>query len=169
MRIGAALVLFLAGLSVPAHAVDKTSPEYLRGKHAGVATFDSSQAVVELFPSVLKAADDCYAGQTDPAQGGVYGALGSKTGASRIVEGRLSENGGSAYVQVRAKSAFGIAESVFLQLDLNAKDGGGTRIVAYHKNNVKLQRVFLATAEQWAAGNFSACPIDPFVHKKKES
>ncbi len=169
MRIGAVFFLFLACLAVPVRAADKTSPEFLRNKHAGTAIFDSPQALAELFPKVLKAADDCYAGQTDPAQWGIYGGVGSQTGASRIVEGHLSEKSDSAYVQVRAKSAFGQAESVFLQMDLNAKEGGGTRIVAYHKNNVKLQREFLVSAGHWAAGDFSACPADPFVHKKKES
>lgn len=167
MQIGAVFFL-LACLAVPVQAADKTSPEFLRDKHAGAATFDSPQALAELFPKVLKAADDCYAGETNPAQWGVYGAVGSQTGASRLVEGHLSENGGSAYVQVRARSAFGLAESAFLQMDLNAKESGGTRVVAYHKNNVKLQREFLMSAGQWVAGNVSACPADPFVHKKKE-
>ncbi len=169
MQIGAVFVLFLVCLAVPAQAADKTSPQFLRDKHAGTATFDSPQALVELFPKVLKAADDCYAGQTDPAQWGIYGGVGSQTGASRIVEGHLSEKGDSAYVQVRAKSAFGLAETAFLQMDLNAKESGGTQVVAYHKNKVKLQREFLASAGRWVSGNFSACPVDPFVHKKKES
>ncbi len=169
MRIGVALVLFLACLTVPAQAADKTSPEFLRNKHAGIATFDSPHSLDELFPKVLEAADKCYAGKTDPAQWGMYGAVGSQTGASRIVEGRLSEKGDWAYVQVRAKSAFGLAESAFLQIDLNAKEGGGTRIIAYHKNNVKLQREFMTSAGEWVAGNLNACPADPFVHKKNES
>lgn len=169
MQIGAALVLLLACLTGPAQAADMTSPDVLRTKHAGTATFDSPQALDELFPRVLEAADKCYAGKTDPAQWGIYGAVGSQTGASRIVEGRLSEKGDSAYVQVRAKSAFGLAESAFLQMDLNAKEGGGTRIVVYHKNNVKLQREFMASAGEWVAGNLNACPADSFVHKNKES
>ncbi|MBD9480112.1 hypothetical protein [Pseudoxanthomonas sp. PXM02] len=158
------MMLCLALFSSGAFAKDKTGPGFLRERHAGIQATVSSRPVAELFPELLSAIEACYVGTTDPSKVGVYGVVGSMTAASRTVHGERSEDGRSAYIQVRARSAFGWIESAFLQVDLDSIELG-TRVTAYHERNVELQRSFLTHVNDWVAGNSKSCPPDPFMRK----
>ena len=158
------MMLWLALFSSGAFAEDKTDPGFLRERHAGIQTTISSRSIAELFPELLSAIEACYAGTTDPSKAGVYGGVGSLTAASRTVHGRRSEDGRSAYIQVRARGAFGWLESAFLQVDLDSIEQG-TQVTAYHKRNVELQQSFLMRVNGWVAGDSKPCPPDPFMRK----
>jgi hypothetical protein len=158
------MMLCLTLFSSGALAEDKTGPDFLREQHAGIQTTVSSRPIADLFPELLSAIKACYVGTTDPSKVGVYGGVGSMTAASRTVHGQRSEDGRSAYIQVRARSAFGWLESAFLQVDLDSIEEG-TQVTAYHKRNVELQRSFLTRVNDWVAGDSKPCPPDPFMRK----
>lgn len=162
------LMLCLAFFSCRAFAADKTGPEFLREKHAGMHTTASSRTVGDLFQMLLSEMEACYAGTTDPSKVGVYGAVGSMTAASRKIHGEQSPDGRTAYLQVRARGAFGWIESAFLQVDLESTEQG-SRITAYHRRNVELQQSFLVRVEGWVAGDTTPCPTDPFMRRPAET
>lgn len=161
------LMLCLALFSGRAFAGDKTGPDFLREKHAGMHTSTSSRTVADLFQALLSEMEACYVGTTDPSKVGVYGGVGSMTAASRNIHGVQSSDGRTAYIQVRARGAFGWIESAFLQVDLESTEQG-SRITAYHKRNVELQQSFLTRVDGWVAGDTTPCPPDPFMRRPVE-
>lgn len=148
-----------------AFGADKTNIEFLRQKHAGTARLSSPESVSDLFPKLMKATAECWAGVTEPSQLGLGGAVGTLTGASRIVQGELSSDGKSAFISVRAKGGLGLLQSNFLQIDLHQRSDA-TQVDLYHKNNVKAQRAFITEAEHWLAGDLAWCSPKPFMRKK---
>lgn len=161
MRLAWMLSLMsLVAFSSHVDAADKTSPEFLRTKHAGLAEFDSKEGIDSLFPRVLRATQECWVGEVRP---GTMGLMVSS--ASRTVVGELSPDRASAYIVVRARGFFGALQSNFLQIDL-AKESAGTTVVVYHKNDVSGQREFFVEVEHWLKGDVSYCEAKPFIRKK---
>jgi hypothetical protein len=166
MRLIGMLLLVALPIAGPAFATDKTSPDFLRHKHAGTASFTSTEPVRDLFPKLLRASEECWVGEVKPGAGtgSLGGAIGTMSSASRIVLGELSGDGQSAYVLVRVKGMFGALQSNFLQIDLaGAMDG--SHLDVFYKNNVKGQKQFVGQVEHWLNGELNYCDPDPLIRK----
>jgi hypothetical protein len=161
MRFYAMVILLV--VAVPGLANDKTSPDFLRQKHAGTVGFESTDAVAALYPELFAAAQRCWVGQIKPGAGTGYagGALGTISSASRVVVGEISPDDSSAYIAVRAKGFFGAVQDNFLQIDLISR-GDKTHLDVYYKNNVKGQRQFVGQVDRWLKGGLDYCDPDPF-------
>ena len=151
-------------------ASDKTHPEFLREKHAGTRSFMSTEDVAGLYPKLLQATSTCWTGETAPQTpagtggGAVGGAAAVVAVASRSAVGEIDDNQRRASIMVRARGAMGLLQSNFLQIDLE-QDPAGTRITAFHRNNVKAQREFMGEVGAWLAGDWTFCEPKPFVRR----
>lgn len=163
---GVLLAFCLLG-AAGAQARDKTSPEYLREKHAGRVSYHSANSVGWLFPRLKRAAEKCWTGTIDsmpPVYGGMAAAL---IRSAWVVDGRISENGDSAYVVVGNRGPLGTAKRNFLQIDLSGDGAGGTRLEVLRKNNAKLQRAFEQEVQQWLDGREHYCAPKPAVLRQE--
>jgi len=159
---GGILLFLLSSFCGTAFAVDKTSPEYLRSDHAGIAKLNSDEPVDTLFPKLLHATQECWVGEVTP------GAMGLPvSSASRTVLGDSASDKKSGYILVQAKGFFGALKSNFLQIDVN-EDAAGSSVTVYYKNRVKGQEQFVGQVEHWLNGDLSFCDSHPFMRKIKE-
>lgn len=149
-------LLLASGLAM---AVDKTSPDFLRGKHAGTATLHVDAAVQDVFANILSAAQACYVGKTDPSASGIGGAAYSLAQAQRIVVSELEPGSSRGYVAVRAVSGMAMLKANFIQFDVSASDGS-TRVDVYYRNNVEFQKASVDNAKAWLDGDLDVCKLD---------
>jgi hypothetical protein len=159
------LLLFVLPITT-AFAADKTGPDFLRRKHAGMATLSSTKPIEALYPDLLKAAQECHTLRIAPGAGtgAPSGAVGGIQSASREVSGKMSPDGQSAYVAVTVVGFFGATRSNFLQIDIESRDDG-TNVVVFHRNNVKAQRGFITEVKQWLDGDLTFCEPKPLMVK----
>lgn len=171
MRSGIVVLALVAVIGSGAcYGKDRTGPDILRGKHAGMASFTSAESVSSLYPKLFQATVACYEGEVAPGAGtGTNGgALGAMSSAGRRIGGDLAADGSSAWIVVRATGFFGAVDSGFLQIDLVQTDGA-SRVDVFHKNNVKGQREFISEVEHWLQGEMDHCHKQPFIRKQKPS
>lgn len=155
------LTLTVLLLLVPgsANAGDKIAPDFLRGKHAGSATFYSDASVEKVFADILSATQNCYVGKSDPLMSGMGGAAYSLTQAQRIVVSELEPAGDSGYVAVRAVSGMAMLKANFIQFDVS-NSNGATKVDVYYRNNVEFQKASVDNMKSWLGGDLEACKLD---------
>lgn len=160
------LLLFFAPITT-AFAADKTGPDFLRRKHAGMASLSSAKPIEALYTDLLKAAQECHSLRIAPGAGtgAPSGALGGMQSASREVSGKLSPDGRSAYIAVTVVGFFGATRSNFLQIDFDSRDDG-TNVVVFHRKNVKAQRGFITEVKHWLDGDLAFCEPKPLMIKE---
>ena len=164
-----ALTLTVLSLMVSGSACagEKISPEFLRGKHAGSATFYADSSVELVFAKILSAAQNCYAGKSDPLMSGMGGAAYSLTQAQRVVISELEPTGGRGYVAVRAVSGMAMLKSNFIQFDVSDSNGS-TKIDVYYRNNVEFQKASVDNMKSWLDGDIEACKLDRMQQAARE-
>lgn len=162
------LLLVIAWLCLHAGgacAKDKTTPDDLRNKHAGVVHFTSDRAVSDLYPMIHDATVRCWSDVAYfPSQ--VGGAAGELTRASRPISGELNPDGTQAHVIVQVRAAFGLRYADFLQVDLD-RESDRTKVAVYYRNDVKAQRDYAVEVQHWLDGDNSWCAPSPSKRKPK--
>jgi len=156
-------------MSQGAIARDKTSPDALRGRNAGVVTLTSAYSLGELLPQMLRAADSCYSSSTSatpvPGTGGAIGGAASMlTSASSAVVSQVDADQQHAYIIVKAVGGMGWMKSNMLQFDLTATHSG-TDLLVYRARNGEFYKNAAVNAEAWARGDFSTCKLDRYSQR----
>lgn len=158
-------MLLLFAPITTAFAADKTDPEFLRRKHAGMATLSSTKPVEALYQDLLKAAQECHTLRIAAGTGAPSGALSGIQSASREVSGKMSLDGRSAYIAVTVVGFFGATRSNFLQIDIEGREDGAD-VLVFHRNNVKGQRGFITEVKHWLDGDMAFCEPKPLMVKE---
>jgi len=172
-RLGCALVVIFGLMSQNAIARDKTSPDALRGRNAGVVALTSAYSLVELFPEMLRAADRCYSNSTSastvPGTGGaIGGAAIALTSASSGVVSQIDADHQHAYIIVRAVGGMGWLKSNMLQFDLTSTQSG-TDLLVYRARNGEFYKNAAGNVEAWTRGDFSTCKLDRYSQRMHDS
>ena len=138
--------------------IDKHSPDYLRQKYAGTASFTSTEDVPTLFGRISDGASKCYAMTSKdammPAGPGVFVFAGG--GQERAVVGTKADDDQSGWIRVEVH---GIMFGPMIQFDLQRHDGA-TRVDVYYWHDNTFYRNSITNVQAWAKGDLDFCKLD---------